>query len=593
MASPPTNPDAVEGELLLRVLGSLLREDVVGLRTRSTPVQRPDGLWLRLVDGSGDALLLPVTEDGFQSAYAARRPLLTRESDNRELTTLDEVLRAVVSLADPADRDGFAAFAQECCQALMAMRLHDATRDEAFALLTTSHGADPARWTGLRGGLAYDTLAARSDHPVYPTGHGRLGLDELQLRRFAPEFHPHFGLRWLVLPREAIAVTGDASGLPGSWPTPAVLGLPALRESHFALPVHPLTIGASLRDALRSAGLADRAWLADRAHLDAVPTLSMRTVALTTDPTVHLKLPLAMATLGLRNLRTIKPRTLVDGAAGQRLLQTVIEREPRFRGAVLHADETLYAHAGHELLAVMCRRYPTELDDSVVVPMAALLAEAPGGRLVIDHLADHFYGSDPLELLDACLTLLFDWQTTLFGYGIGLESHQQNISLVLDRRSDGRTRLRLLLKDNDAPRINRLRLGETLGADAPDPADFADPRIVGDDDRAVADVFVTITVHLCAGAYAFGLARHAGAPPTKLLRLVRGRLSEAIERLGTGPGEPGAFLRAHVLDAPHLPIKAMVTAGTLLTKERSGAADVNKHYTTGPNYLRREGVTDE
>ncbi len=46
-------------------------------------------------------------------------------------------------------------------------------------------------------------------------------------------------------------------------------------------------------------------------------------------------------------------------------------------------------------------------------------------------------------------------------------------------------------------------------------------------------------------------------------------------------------MRAHVLDAPQLPVKAMVTAGTLLTKERSGAADINKHYTDGPNYLLR------
>ena len=66
---------------------------------------------------------------------------------------------------------------------------------------------------------------------------------------------------------------------------------------------------------------------------------------------------------------------------------------------------------------------------AVVVPLAALLAEAPGDRLVVDHLADRFYGGDPLALLDAWLTLLFDWQTTLFGYGIALESHQQNISL--------------------------------------------------------------------------------------------------------------------------------------------------------------------
>ena len=74
-----------------------------------------------------------------------------------------------------------------------------------------------------------------------------------------------------------------------------------------------------------------------------------------------------------------------------------------------------------------------------------------------------------------------------------------------------------------------------------------------------------------------------------LLRLVRDRLAEAIERLGTGAGQPGAVLRAQVLDSPRLPVKAMVTAGTLLTKERSGAADINKHYTTGPNYLLRTG----
>lgn len=65
------------------------------------------------------------------------------------------------------------------------------------------------------------------------------------------------------------------------------------------------------------------------------------------------------------------------------------------------------------------------------------------------------------------------------------------------------------------------------------------------------------------------------------------RLDEAAVRLGDGPGRPGAVLRAQVLDAARLPVKAMVTAGTLLTKKRSGASDINKHYTTGPNYLLR------
>ncbi|MGI5400772.1 IucA/IucC family protein [Streptomyces sp. CA-135486] len=580
-----TDEDTQEAQLLVRVLGALLREDVVGLRTRSTLLDRPDGPWLRLpADETAGALLLPLARDGFQSEFTARAPLLVRECDGGRLTTIDEVLTALRVLADPLDQEGFDAFAVECRQTLTTMRLHARTRDETEARLTARHGA-VADWTGLDGGLAYDALAARLDHPVYPTARSRSGLNESQLRSYAPEFSQEFALRWLALPREAVTVASGGAALPACWPTPAALGLPHLHESHLALPVHPLSVGDPLRDALRERGLTDGAVLSGRALLDVVPTLSMRTVATTADPALHLKLPLTTSTLGLRNRRSIKPPTLVDGAAGQRLLETVIAREPRFAQTVLQADETGYAHAGHELLAVLCRRYPAGLDGSTVVPMAALLSRAPDGRLVIDHLADRFYGGDPPALLDACFRLLFDWQSTLFGYGIALESHQQNISLVLNGAGGGGPRLRLLFKDNDGPRVNIARLRDTLGDDAPDPADFADPRIFGESDRPVLDLFATITVHLCAGAYAFGLAGHGRAPLSRLTGLIRDRLGEAVERLGTGTGEPGAALRAHVLDAPHLPVKAMVSAGTLLSKERSGAADINKHYTTGPNYL--------
>ncbi|WP_322725423.1 IucA/IucC family protein [Streptomyces spongiae] len=567
--------DPVEAELLTRVLSTLLREDVVGLRTRGTLVHCSDGPWLRL-PAEGDALLLPVAEDGFQCAYTARLPLLVRESDGTEAKTYETLLAELRALAEPVDRDGFDAFTEECRQTLATMRLHADTAEEVRDRLAERYGRDPAHWTGLTGSLALDTLAARLDHPVYPTARGRSGLSENQLRAYAPEFHPRFALRWLAVPKAALTLAGS---LPEYWPTPATLGLAERDRTHVALPVHPLSIGAPLDEALRDTGLADRAVLADQGYLDVVPTLSTRTVALAADPSLHLKLPLPTATLGLRNKRSIKPGTLVDGAAGQRLLEAVVDREPRFRETVLHADETVYAHAGHEMLAVLCRRYPEGLDDAVVVPMAALLAEAPGGRLVIDHLADRFHDGDVPALLDAVLTLLFDWQTTLFGYGIALESHQQNVSLVLGPHPGD---LRLLFKDNDGPRVNTARLEKALSG----PWGFDDPRTFCTDDGPVADVFATITLHLCAGAYAFGLAGHGRAPLPLLLGLVRHRLAEAVDRLGGGPG---AVLRARVLDAPRLPVKAMVTAGTLLSKERSGAADVNKHYTTGPNYLLPEG----
>ncbi|MFG3258775.1 IucA/IucC family protein [Streptomyces sp. NPDC048172] len=589
--------------MLLRVLDALLREDVAGLRTRSVPLEREDGRWLRLPTGehgdeNGDALLLPVAEEGFQCAYAARAPYLVARHGTEELrlTSYGVVLAALKALADPADRPGFDAFAEECREDLAARRLHARTRDEVTARLRDRYGADPARWTGPAEGLAHDTLAARHDHPVYPTGRGRAGLGDSELRAYAPEFHPRFALRWLTVPRDALTVPGGTDALPGLWPSPAALGLPEPDASRLALPVHPLTLGAPLRAALRATGLQDRgAVLAERPYLDVVPTLSMRTVAVADAPGLHLKLPLATATLGLRNRRTIKPGTLVDGAVCQRLLEAVTAREPRFRDTVLHADETVYAHAGHELLAVLCRRLPPGLDGAVITPLAALLSEAPGGTpdgaqdraLVIDRLADRFYGGDPVALFDAFLTPLLDWQTTLLGYGIALESHQQNVSLVLDRDEAVRgTRLRLLFKDNDGPRLNPARVRASLGPEAPDPSEFADARILAADDGQLADLFTTITVHLCAAAPAFALARHGRAPLPTLLGLIRARLEEAAERLGTAPGEPGALLRSRVLDAPELPVKAMVTAGTLLTKERSGAADVNKHYTTGPNYLR-------
>ncbi|MCC9310651.1 IucA/IucC family siderophore biosynthesis protein [Kitasatospora sp. RB6PN24] len=555
-------------QLTMRVLSALLREDVAGLRSRGRVRHRRDGAWLVLVE---ERIALPVEPDGFQCELRARLPLL--EVDGKPLGGLPEILAAFRALADPVDAGGFTAFTEECRQTLATMILHERQLQPLLLELTELYGSDPANWCGPLASLGFDSLAAHLDHPVYPTARGRAGLGTDDLLRYAPECHPTFELRWLALPAEALTVHGSAP-LPGWWPTPAVLGLPALNGSHLAIPVHPLSFGAPLAEALRATGLAERAVPAERPYLAVRPTLSMRTVAVLDDPVCHLKLPLDTATLGLRNRRTIKPGTLRDGAAGQRLLAEVLAREPRFAATVLLADEQCHAHAGHELLAVLLRRFPAA-PESPAVPLAALLAAEPGGGLVIDRLADRFYGGDPVALYDALLVLLLDWQTTLFSHGVALESHQQNTTLLLDRTA-GRTRLRLLYKDNDGPRINRARCRLPLGERA-----FDDRRILAEDDRALTDLFSTITGHLCTAALAFGLAEHGRAPLETTLGLLRKRLGEAVERLGP-VGEP---LRAALLDAERLPVKAMVSAGSLYGKARSGAADINKHYTTGPNYL--------
>jgi siderophore synthetase component len=433
---------------------------------------------------------------------------------------LEEVLAVVRALADP--RDDVAAFDRECREALRALRLYDAVRPR------------PAGIT------RYDALAAAVDHPVYPTARCRLGLDERDLLAYAPEFAPSFRLAWTGVP--GARREGDR---PAWWPDPLDLGLPS---GHDVFPVHPLT--ARLVPTVPGPAVTVR------------PTLSMRTVAV--GAREHLKLPLPTSTLGLRNRRVIMPGTLADGALVERVLRAIVEREG---SAVLLADEQTYGHTDDPLRAYLVRRLPAD-----GVPVAALLARTPAGPYVIEELT-----SDVAGFFAAYLTVLFDWNVLLAArYGIALEAHQQNVSIVPGDPPQ------LLIKDNDGALIDLRRLSRALGR-APDPAEFADPRLVTTDPDALARVFTTITVHLCAGALAFGLAERGLLDLGTGLGLVRDRLDAALTAYdGTG------LLRARTLDADRLPVKAMVTAGTLVGKDRTGARDINKHYgPPGPNYLKR------
>ncbi|WP_372405316.1 IucA/IucC family protein [Streptomyces luteireticuli] len=558
-----------ESDVFARALGALLREDPYGLRPGAVVERRSDGDWLRLPMAE-----IPVRPDGFQCEIRVR-----------PTPGLGAVLDRLRAAVPEPDLPGFDAFRAECDQAVATARLQRRERPRVTARLAEELG--PAgEWTGMRGALAFEALAAFRDHPVYPTGRVRRGLSESQLLSYAPEFRESFRLRWLVLPGDAVTL-GRHARLPDWWPTPAFLGLTGAGEGSLPLPVHPLTADDVLTGAADAAGPAGRARFAEKSWLEVVPTLSMRTVAAVDDPGLHLKLPLPTATLGLLNRRTIKPGVLAQGECGQRLLAEIAAREPRFAGTVLLTDEGTHLGAGHELLAALVRRYPDGLEDAHVLPVAALLATDPRGRLVVDVLAERYYGGSTAALLDAYLRLLLDWHTTLFSYGVALESHQQNTSIVLDEQG-GRPRLRLLFKDNDGPRVHRARLAERLGEAAADDAllGFTDPRAFAADDGPLADLFTTVTVHLCAAALAFELAELGRGSLDDHLALLRARLAAATGRLPPGPA---AVLRARVLEAPRLPVKAMVTAGTLFTKARSGAADINKHYVDGPNYLLRRG----
>ncbi|TDP93956.1 IucA/IucC family protein [Labedaea rhizosphaerae] len=327
-----------------------------------------------------------------------------------------------------------------------------------------------------------------------------------------------------------------------------------LRQAN-GLPVHPLIVARGLVEA-------------DELGPEVIPTLSMRTVALADDPGVHLKLPLPTATLGARNTRSIKQGTLADGAEMQRLLAKVLAAEPALADTIVLADESVWVDDPDEYRAALTRRYPSELDGAHLVPLAALAAPDPWGTgTVLDRVA----GGDLDAWFDRYLRVLLDFHVALWlRYGIALESHQQNITLAL-----AGDRIRLVYKDNDGARVDPTR----------QQAAFADRRMAVADPAELADVFTTITLHLCAAA----TVRAAGRDD--LFSLIGRRLAEAADRW-TDPTDPASvraaeLLRTRVLEADRLPVKAMVTAGTLLPKHRLGCTDINKHYLrTGPNYLR-------
>ncbi|MEU5789570.1 IucA/IucC family protein [Micromonospora purpureochromogenes] len=536
--------DDSEREVFGRVLDALLREDHLGLLSRG----RPDGPGWWEVRHAAGLLRIPVRADGFQQVLRSAAPVLhlvAAGGDARDVDTLDGLLALLAPQDDPEAEAGWQTFAAECLADLAARRLAAGARRRVLASVAAERAATP---TGMPAALLDDVLAAYAGHPVYPTDRCRHGLGDDDLRRYAPEHAPRFALRWYAARAEAVRLAGD---LPDWWPR-------ARRADRVLMPMHPLT--------------AERYRLpvADAPAITVRPTLSMRTVALAHDPYTHLKLPLPTATLGARNRRTLHPDTLADGAAVAGLLDRIATAEPAFAGRVHHADESTYGHAGDDdRLSFLLRRFPRDLAGVRVVPVAALAAPDPEAGTVLERVDER-----PVDLVESYLDLLLDWHVCLWlRYGVALEAHPQNIHLLV--HPDGT--VGLLYKDNDGARLDPRRSG-------PGGPPLRDDRMWARDPQELADVFITITLHLAAAAPLLALAARGLRVPSPAAALAP-RLAAARDRWGDGPAARSFTDR--VLRAARLPVKAMLTAGTLLPKQRLGCADVNKYYRrTGPNYLR-------
>ncbi|GAB6899943.1 IucA/IucC family siderophore biosynthesis protein [Kineosporia succinea] len=604
----PRPAPAFERDLVLRLGTALLREDVAGLRTRGQLMPAPSprvahggsglrssigwtqrvekeeryaDLWLAL-----NGLRLPVrvgspSRGDLVSDLVMREPRVIRVSptSRSEATRLSAVVHVLESelLSGVAPglaheyRTGFRALLAEARAAGSAAKVRRAHRSEVMGRLRVSWTEALATPTPQPDDQTVDvvtaqsweiseTLSAYRDHPIYPFSMARVGLRRADLRRWAPEHAPRFGLRWVSVPRELVSTSGD---LPGWWPG----------DDRVAIPVHPAMTKKQLGGVLEAAKIPARPFPAPR--LQVRPTLSMRTVVPEADRSVHLKVPMPMRTLGRLNLRLVSRASLADGAVLSQGLSELIRNDGQFAESVLTADESTWLHADNHL-AVLVRRWPV-LTDARVLPVAGLTARGWDGRLLGVMLAERFFGGDLDAFLGSYLRTLLTWQVTLWlKHGIVHEAHSQNVLVVVDEN-----RVRLLLRDLDSCLVDP-DLGSSVTQGLAER--LTDHRLIAKDPVDLAAMFVTTTLHQCVASVLISTATALGRPVTPLLAQVRPLLLEIAE--SHPDARDTALLTSGIARAERLPVKRTLTAATLLPKSRTGAADVNKFYgADAPTYL--------
>jgi siderophore synthetase component len=212
----------------------------------------------------------------------------------------------------------------------------------------------------------------------------------------------------------------------------------------------------------------------------------------------------------------------------------------------------------------------------------------PDGRPFISHLIAQFYDGDSKLWLKEYIHLLCHVHLNLWiKYGIALEANQQNAIIVFDHHSRTMT---LLMKDNDSARLYPSRFNDTMLqsglASLIDIADIKDQRILVDDELALAQMFLTITIQLDIVAIIEMMSKHDIINRNEAYQTLIACINTTLQSLSM-QGYDTDFAKQFLLEDRSWYIKYLLCAGSLLSKEQSGATDINKFYgKSAPNTLK-------
>ncbi|WP_273425928.1 IucA/IucC family protein [Marinobacter sp.] len=590
----PQSPTKPERYLTERVINALIREDVAGCQSESEIVESTlvpgspaqPGTWLRWELTTGTAWV-PVRPARFMQEWQwSGHPVIWQPAKSAEnFSALDhyaQVLPRLASFDNDESQRLVATYLREC---QIAESHHSLCREEQerwFSELRQQglNFNDLPQWSERM--LHFDRLAAFLDHPFYPSARAKSGFDGAALADYAPEFAPRFQLRWLAIPGSELTLQGE---LPQCWPSFSDVGLDCKQsEDHYLLPVHPHLWDTALDQLLSEAPIGVQVIRAPKPALWVRPTLSVRTVQIEAEPDVHLKVPLTIRTLGDRNIRTVKPSTLYDGHAIQQILEDIANNDQPLSEQFAVTDESSGLHVGDlTWLGCILRRFPAATDQQQVLPVASLLAEGPDGRCVAQLMADTYAGGDLRTWVRRYVAVTLSVHLRLWlKYGIALESNQQNSMLV---HAPGQPP-RLLFKDNDAPRLWPELLLQRTPSVAPTVDRLRDQRILVDNEIPLLQMFTTITLQLNLAVILEGLSARGLGQITDWYQLLRGELVNVLDQLDS-EGIDTSPARGPLLHDRQLYTKYLLRAGSLESKSRTGAADINKFYgKLAPNFLR-------
>lgn len=594
----PVHADDSERHILRELVDALIQENLFRIQDRAE-LSNSAGAYAHMPDfelsageyylhyplnGGIDRLVFRVRKQQQIQPYRLSRPPVLlmegRDADNTESLDAARLMQCLIGMADCEvlpDISGLDRFMHDL--AVAEAQTHWALENSMSVIAAVENGE-----TGL---LAWERLASLRDRPFHPLARAKTGWGFDQHRRYSAESGQTFGLAWLAVRNARMLGSPELKGMAVADAVLETAEKAQLLESMEArridpnryslLPVHPWQRQHILKEELANhfseqhyIVVADALgrFAATSSVRSLVPIRETAGDAFDAGCTVHLKLPLAISSLGA--LRILPPRYLHNGAAAQILLETIIEREPDLNGRVFCCDEKQWvgvASEGESMLSdrpghltCLLRRYPQvggpecrqlpmsalTVVDGDKVPAFECLLRQRGETASRTTLTDFFQ-----ELCERLCGLCF----ICFGYGVMPEVHGQNIVLAVEQgRIAG-----LILRDHDTLRFFPPWLKQA-GIDAPQYImDWSTPNsLVCLSPQELLSYFQTLAVQVNLYAVADALAQAYGIEPEHFWRTVKEACQRQLQRLHLSDFVK-ALLRKELLDNPVWPTRLLLT----------------------------------